>query len=50
MPIKVIELHHHGIRIDPSNEAQEQAKEFYSGLLGLEADEGRPNIPGIPGF
>ena len=48
MPIKVIELHHHGIRIDPSDEAQEKAKEFYSDLLGLEADEGRPDIPGIP--
>ena len=50
MSIKVLELHHHGIRIDPSDESLKQAKAFYSGLLGLEADEGRPNIPGIPGF
>ena len=50
MPIKVIELHHHGIRINPSDESLDQAKEFYSGLLGLEADEGRPNIRGVPGF
>ena len=50
MPIKVVELHHHGIRIDPSDEAQDRAREFYSGLLGLEADEGRPDIPGVPGF
>ena len=50
MPIKVLELHHHGIRIDPSDDAQESAREFYSGVLGLEADSGRPNIPGVPGF
>ena len=50
MPIKVLELHHHGIRIEPSADAQVRAKAFYSDLLGLEADEGRPNIPGVPGF
>ena len=50
MSIKVLELHHHGIRIDPSDDAQEHAREFYSGVLGLEADSGRPNIPGVPGF
>ena len=50
MPIKVLELHHHGIRIDPSDDAQESAREFYSGVLGLEADSGRPDIPGVPGF
>ncbi|MCY4452681.1 MAG: VOC family protein [Immundisolibacterales bacterium] len=50
MPIKVLELHHHGIRIDPSDGAQESAREFYSDVLGLEADSGRPNIPGVPGF
>ena len=50
MPIKVIELHHHGIRIDPSEEGQEQAREFYAGLLGLEIDTGRPDIPDLPGL
>ena len=50
MPIKVLELHHHGIRIDPSDDAQDSARDFYSGVLGLESDSGRPNIPGIPGF
>jgi len=50
MPIKVLELHHHGIRIGPSDEAVEQAKHFYGSVLGLETDQGRPNIPGIPGF
>ena len=27
-----------------------KAQEFYTDLLGLQADSGRPNIPGIPGF
>ena len=50
MPIKVLELHHHGIRIGTSDEAVDQAREFYGDVLGLEADSGRPTIPGIPGF
>jgi len=50
MPIKVLELHHHGIRIGKSAEAVEQARQFYTDVLGLEGDTGRPNIPGIPGF
>ena len=50
MPIKVLELHHHGIRIGPSDDAVNQAQHFYGKVLGLEADQGRPNIPGIPGF
>jgi catechol 2,3-dioxygenase-like lactoylglutathione lyase family enzyme len=50
MPIKVLELHHHGIRIGTSPEAVEAARQFYSGVLGLEADAGRPDIRGIPGF
>ena len=50
MPIKVLELHHHGIRIGPSDEAVEQARQFYGDVLGLETDSGRPDIPGIPGF
>src|SRR5262249_61144738 len=50
MPIKVLELHHHGIRIGTSTEAVEQARQFYTDVLGLESDAGRPNIRGIPGF
>ena len=46
MPIEALELHRHGIRIGPSDDA----REFCSGALGLEADSGRPNLPGIPGF
>jgi catechol 2,3-dioxygenase-like lactoylglutathione lyase family enzyme len=50
MPIKVLELHHHGIRIGKSDEDVGKARDFYIDVLGLEADAGRPNIPGVPGF
>ena len=50
MPIEALEQRRHGIRIDPSDDAKDSAREFCSGALGLEADSGRPNIPGIPGF
>lgn len=50
MPIKVLELHHHGIRIGKTPEEVDQARQFYTDVLGLQADTGRPTIPGIPGF
>lgn len=50
MPIKVLELHHHGIRIGKDTDEVKKAQEFYADVLGLETDTGRPNIPGIPGF
>ena len=50
MPIKVLELHHHGIRIGKDVDDVKKAQEFYADVLGLETDTGRPNIPGIPGF
>ena len=48
MAIQVLELHHHGIRVRP--EKADEVKAFYEGVLGLSADPGRPNIPGIPGY
>jgi catechol 2,3-dioxygenase-like lactoylglutathione lyase family enzyme len=50
MPIRVVELHHHGIRIGTKPEEVEQAREFYANVLGLEADRHRPDIPSVPGF
>ena len=50
MPIIVVELHHHGIRIGTTTEEVEQARQFYTDVLGLQTDPGRPNIPSIPGF
>lgn len=50
MPIKVVELHHHGIRIGVTPAEVEKARKFYTEVLGLAPDPGRPNVPGIPGF
>ena len=50
MPIKVVELHHHGIRIGTTPEEVESARQFYTDVLGLHTDSHRPNIPSIPGF
>lgn len=48
MSIKVIELHHHAVTM-PSG-LTETMGEFYRDVLGLGVDEGRWNIPGVPGF
>ena len=42
MPIKVLELHHHGIRIGKSAEDVSKAQEFYTNLLRLQADTTDP--------
>ena len=50
MPINVVEIHHHGIRIDGDEAGLAANLDFYQGLLGLTPDSGRPNFAGIPGF
>src|SRR4051794_28969799 len=50
MPIRVIELHHHAVRINGDEADLKANLEFYHDLLGLNPDERRPNIPGVPGF
>ena len=50
MAVKVLELHHHGIRVGPSTEDLSKALAFYRDVLGLTPDPGRPEIPGIPGY
>jgi catechol 2,3-dioxygenase-like lactoylglutathione lyase family enzyme len=50
MAIKVIELHHHGIRVGPSEPEVDKARRFYEEVLGLSADPGRPHIPTIAGY
>ena len=50
MPIKVLELHHHGIRIGTTAADVESGRRFYTGVLGLQADPERPDLPGVPGF
>src|SRR5947209_18113552 len=50
MAIKVLELHHHGIRIGPSEPDIKKALSFYHDVLGLDPDPGRPHIPTIDGY
>jgi hypothetical protein len=50
MAVKVLELHHHGIRVGPSADEVAKARKFYGDVLGLDHDPGRPNIPTIDGF
>jgi catechol 2,3-dioxygenase-like lactoylglutathione lyase family enzyme len=50
MAVKVLELHHHGIRIGPSSEEVARARTFYGDVLGLDHDPGRPHIPTIDGY
>jgi catechol 2,3-dioxygenase-like lactoylglutathione lyase family enzyme len=50
MAVKVLELHHHGIRVGPSEPEVKQALAFYHDVLGLDPDPGRPRIPTIDGY
>jgi len=50
MAVKILELHHHGIRVGPSPEDVAQARKFYGDVLGLDHDPGRPTIPTIDGY
>ena len=50
MALKVLELHHHGIRIGPSKDEVEKARRFYTDVMGLSPDSGRPVIPTIDGY
>jgi hypothetical protein len=50
MAVKVLELHHHGIRVGPSPADVKKAFGFYHGVLGLDADSGPPVIPTIDGY
>jgi catechol 2,3-dioxygenase-like lactoylglutathione lyase family enzyme len=48
MAIKILEIHHHAIRMDGASDRD--VLDFYSKVLGIGADEGRPTIPGVPGY
>ena len=50
MAIKVLELHHHGIRVGATQEDADKTMTFYKDVLGLSPDPGRPDIPTIPGY
>ena len=46
MAIKVLELHHQGVRIDADDKTIEDLKNFYTGVLGLEHDTRPSGNPG----
>jgi class 3 adenylate cyclase/catechol 2,3-dioxygenase-like lactoylglutathione lyase family enzyme len=50
MPIRILELHHHAVRIPPNREDADRVREFYGTVLGLDRDPGRPEIQGVPGY
>src|SRR5262245_65979962 len=50
MAVKVLELHHHGIRIGAASAEVQRALGFYRDVLGLAFDPGRPFIPSIDGY
>jgi catechol 2,3-dioxygenase-like lactoylglutathione lyase family enzyme len=50
MAVKVLELHHHGIRVGPKADEVQRALGFYRDVLGLSFDPGRPRIPSIDGY
>jgi catechol 2,3-dioxygenase-like lactoylglutathione lyase family enzyme len=50
MALKILDVHHHAVRVTPGEASLKAQHDFYSGLLGLETDKGRPNIPGLPGY
>ena len=50
MAIRVLEIHHHSVRVDGGPHKLDEVEQFYSGVLGLDADPKRPKIPGVPGF
>ena len=50
MAIKILEIHHAGVRIDADDGSMRSLESFYADVLGLRKDEGRPEIPGIPGM
>src|SRR5256885_1692322 len=50
MALKVLELHHHGIRVGGTEADADRALAFYRNVLGLSPDPGRPEIPTIRGY
>lgn len=48
MAIHVLELHHCAVRTAPSAAATDEMRSFYTGVLGLGRDAGRPDLA-IPG-
>lgn len=50
MAVKVVEIHHHAVRIASEPATLDALESFYDRTLGLKRDTGKPEIPGIPGM
>ncbi|WP_321390616.1 VOC family protein [Emcibacter sp.] len=50
MAIKVVGIHHHAVRVGDGGEDLDAVHDFYTTVLGMGHDEGRPNIPEVPGW
>jgi catechol 2,3-dioxygenase-like lactoylglutathione lyase family enzyme len=50
MAVRIVGMIHAGVRVAPDEASVARAAEIYGGLLGFQADGGRPEIPGVPGF
>ena len=48
MTLKIVELHHHAVRVPPTQTAAAQVRHFYTEVLGLGADDGPSAMPGLP--
>ncbi len=50
MAIKVLGIHHHAVRINDNEQPLSAVHDFYTNVLGMSADAGRPDIPAVPGW
>ena len=50
MAMKVLGIHHHAVRIDEGGHSLNTFKDFYGNVLGIHHDEGRPDVPQVPGL
>ena len=44
MAIQIVELHHHAVRVGPTQADADRTVAFYRNVLGLSTDEGRPDL------
>ena len=45
MAVKILEIHHTGVRVDGDATLLKATQDFYADVLGLHCDAGRPTIP-----
>ncbi|MFC7050894.1 VOC family protein [Emcibacter nanhaiensis] len=48
MALKIVGIHHHGIRVGDNGEPLDDVFDFYTNVLGMDYDKSRPQI--IPGW